>query len=461
MYTGTQQPTRTPRAYKPLVSCSADYLKTSNPNEFGIIEKYTFEQMKGLPFVGSGSYKNVYSWNEDTVVVAPKEANVHEFKEFLTEAAKHVLIHNLWKTQLWDQIDDERKQHYASIPEIVAISWIVSANTSLYVPIIIMEKIPAILSNYMKYNHVNKRRDFCIVLYQITRTVQWLHRQCNFIHGDLKMNNVGLKVMKNGACPRVQACLFDFGLSSIQWGEVSIPSPLHYKNIYTPNKLEGAHGNNDILFFLISSYAVWGNYLGFNRNNIRSILDAYIFYLVDMLYAQINSALPKDKTRHYAAYNPTTAGKLFDGSVQYDVVRLILSSYKTDACVQLLLRATEEADDPDVIASYQKEIVRQLTLLQKLEAKSRSIEQAHIKTIESIETQKASVEEALKTAQETQNAQVSKLQEITTVIDNLVNILKELQVEKMDEAKKDQIFTRSLSIINRIGNEIKGIIPRK
>ncbi len=452
IYTQRPQPTNDDAASannNTLKTRASEYLKTGRIESFSLatVTNHTFESVTHSDaFIAQGSYKVVYaSSNEKYVTIVPNLDNRNlglSFDEFLTEAASQVLIYELWKEELWDSLSPEKRLHYAKIPKIKSIHLLTSRTLNKSIPVIVMERLESNLETHMSVDGVSmdKRADFCIALYQITRTIQWLHKRCAFIHGDLKINNVAVTYLDE--CPRIHACLIDFGLSSFQIGSVVRTSPVRYVDINSKKKAPGMHGNNDILFFLLTSYTAWSDYLGYDRYQISSILDAYVFYIVDNLWSRIERNLQGIKSvypAHYSAYNPSTAGKYLNGSVQYDIVRFILSSYKTNECVNKLLHDTEV--DLDMYESYQKENERQRVLIQRLEAHKAAMEQTHRETLEAVERERSIHREAL----ERKDVQLS---EKSRLLDS-----KERELVRARQEVED--------LRSRFMSEIKGIVEDK
>ncbi len=324
--------------------------------------------MKRDGLLGQGTFKNVYKYGSDMVLLVPKG----QPDEFLRDAAKQMVIAEIFQTH-YVSLDPEQRLHFARIPRIQWIGWIQGT------PVVLMERVPDVLDTVM-----TKKRDlktFCVCMYQLTRTIRWLHKKCKFIHGDLKMNNVGLRTLSS--CPMVQAYILDFGFASFELPDVTVPPQHIYMD--TSTRRAGPHGNNDILFFLVTSYTAWHDVLRYQRNSIQSALEAYVMYLVDTIFARVRRDLPGAGAvaQHYSVYNPGTAGPTFDDAVQLDVVRVILASFKADACVARILHQSS-ADPEDVqmlqrardqIAQITDELARVRT-----DAQSKADELARVRT---------------------------------------------------------------------------------
>lgn len=271
--------------------------------------------------LGAGASKTAHPVRgDDTKIALVTRVSV----SVVTEAAVQIILHKVL-TDFVGSLDASRRKHYALIPEVFSVSRV---NGKC---VIVMQRIGKSLDKTLLENKSDQT--FCICLYQVARTIQWLRKKCNFIHGDLKMDNVALTEFPS-ECPTVQSYIIDFGFASMDLEEPRVRVAPRPKYMDTTTRTLGPPGHNDLLFFLITSYVGWRDMISsYNAPKIRSVLQGYALYLVNTLYVQLRA---KTSTDQYAIYNANSAGVL-DDSVGVEIARIILNEYKSNACIASML----------------------------------------------------------------------------------------------------------------------------
>jgi hypothetical protein len=335
------------------------FLQTGNAQQLVVPEVRMEYSVDESIVLGKGATKTAHPIRgDDTKIALVMEVNDESFPSFLTEFAMQIVLHGVLSSALEKMI-----------PQVYEI---VRSDNKL---VVTTQRVGKTLDVDMKSSPSDQT--FCVCLYQVARTLQWLRRNCNFIHGDLKMNNVALDGVPSG-CPSVQSYIFDFGFSSFDLEDPRVhvsPKP-RYADITTTPLSGGPPGHNDLLFFLATSYIVWRKIIGaFNSPKVRSVLHGYVMYLMNTLYVRIRDVIKDDrfmKQRMYAMYNPNSAGVL-DGTVGIELVKLILNEYKADACISGLL--SEEFDDIELSRKEAEYRARAHECSEKLEHALRELKQ--------------------------------------------------------------------------------------
>ncbi len=270
------------------------------------------------------------------LILIRKRPDADEIRDLLTEAAMQVVLHHKL-TNFLNKLAPEKRRHYARIPEVYTV-----ARDNREGIVIVTERVDEMLDEYLERSPSDQI--FCLCLYQVTRTIAWLRKKFNFIHGDLKMNNVAVERTPS-ECPPVQSYIIDFGMSSFESvrDNVRVAKQALYIDTSRSKNAHGVHSHNDILFFLLSTWKLWKDVIqAYNEPKARSFLKMYTKYLTSTLFKDVRAKVKSRDVRDplYAIYNKNTAGD-FDDSVGIDLVRMILQDFKANHCVQKILRPKE------------------------------------------------------------------------------------------------------------------------
>lgn len=246
--------------------------------------------------------------------------------DFHYESCKQILLRHILSVCL-TTVPPEDHIRYAKIAKIESIGF--ERNQS-FSPFRIEERIDATALAYLMSvkTQIERQRAFCSILIQIRNTLDFLQR-FRFAHGDLKLDNIGVKVLPNGC---VQAYFLDFGLSCFEWGEVSIgtkTSVFFSRRNDPPVFLL----QNDLLFLMVSTITKVSGlfYLGCADARACMLEKMILFILSAVIQDGGNIDAP------YMVYEPSEfasgrrAALLSNRNMDAIVCTLILH-YKTQNC---------------------------------------------------------------------------------------------------------------------------------
>lgn len=278
-----------------------------------------------------GTFKIVIPYpdeNSGTVLIrclSAKEGAHDCLDSFHEESSKQIILCYLLDLALTSLPPDEHIR-FARIPRVTNIGF--HDNDGLR-PFRIDERIDQTALQYIRSipDQNERQRAFCVILLQVMNTLRVLRDECNFVHGDMKLDNLGVKLSDEGKC--VQSYILDFGLSCISWKDINIRSrisPYHAIVNATPVNLLP----NDLLFLLSSSITkIRGIFELGCADNDRCVMEKMILFILTTIGTG-------DMKKPHVVYEPLVftgerARILSNENVEAIACSLILN-YKARAC---------------------------------------------------------------------------------------------------------------------------------
>lgn len=217
-----------------------------------------FEVDEDSPIMkGSSKFVRPYpEKNSMSVIVrcrALQEGVKHCLRYFHQESSKQILLRFLLEKYLKTLGDDEnQKRLFARIPEVTNIGY---ENNDPGLPFRMDQRVTQTAAEYIREikDQSERQQAFCAILLQVMNTLRVLWEISGFVHGDLKLDNIGVETGQD--C--IRTYIMDYGLSCIrlniddrqalQIG--SLVSP--YRSNMNPSPVMLLP--NDLLFLLVSS----------------------------------------------------------------------------------------------------------------------------------------------------------------------------------------------------------------
>lgn len=285
-----------------------------------------------------GSMKSVSYYPDDdgeTVLVScrPFLAATNDcIEDFHEESSKHILLYHFVQSFLESAaVPEEEKIRFARVSRVFDIGYL---NNDSFVPFRIDERIERSALDYLRSikDEMHRQQQFCAILLQVMNTVKFLREHCGFVHGDLKLDNIGVKIIGTQC---VQSYLLDFGLSCMNWNGILVGSRVSpYFGIRNPNPVQLLP--NDMLYLLSSSVTkIHGLFALGCADQKRCVLEKMILFILTTIGE--DDANGQDQiVRTSVVYEPTAfmhnrARILSPRNVEAITCTLILN-YKSTAC---------------------------------------------------------------------------------------------------------------------------------
>lgn len=207
---------------------------------------------------GSGTFKTTHALSDAKIVSVPQRGTNKDVFEFQNLASISLATHLNTKLAT---LTYPVRQHYALIPK----TFLKSESA------VVIERFQLTLYQFLLspvYTREDKQIVFLRTLFQLSTTLTFLRQNNAFVHGDLKLNNVGLNLEnKDGCHVSSQAYLFDFDFCTYteirnekdSEGNIKtvtiIYGPIPQSSLNAVNDLTAAKvANCDTLCFLFSCF---------------------------------------------------------------------------------------------------------------------------------------------------------------------------------------------------------------